>query len=113
MWQCHFNSEHECIAVHVARIVLSCPWVYRLYYKSSIIDIAIISTLCQLIPLGVCSDGDLRLRGTLRPAAGRVEICSGGQWGTICGDSDSWDNNVAQVVCRQLGYPTNGMNIIL
>ena len=26
--------SQKCIAVHVARIVLSCPWVYILYYKS-------------------------------------------------------------------------------
>ena len=52
--------------------------------------------------------GAVRLVGTpqnLR-SQGRVEICIGSSWGTIC--RDNWDNYDAEVVCNQLGYGRDG-----
>ena len=53
-----------------------------------------------------CSDYELRLVGGTSSLQGRVEICLGNIWGTVC--DDRWDNADASVVCGFLGYSRDG-----
>ena len=52
------------------------------------------------------SEGAVRLVGSILPYQGRVEYCQNGRWATIC--RRAWDNSDASVVCRSLGYHSEG-----
>ena len=49
-----------------------------------------------------CEPGAVQLVDGDSQNEGRIEVCEGGVWGTVC--DDTWDNNDAIVMCRQLGY---------
>lgn len=51
--------------------------------------------------LETCYNGEIRLQDGFDEYQGRVEVCYGGVWGTVC--HNDWDKADAQVVCRQLG----------
>ena len=61
-------------------------------------------------PPKVCQDGQIRLVEGKTPnkADGRVEICFNDRWGTVC--DDNFGVQEAAVVCRQQGFPAEGLH---
>jgi deleted-in-malignant-brain-tumors protein 1 len=83
------------------------------YYSSTmtaLVAVILVITHCSVAIHGPCTNGAIRLAGEWRSsgyaASGNVEICLNNQWGGIC--SDRWMTEDAQVVCKQLGYSSDG-----
>lgn len=53
----------------------------------------------------------VRLLGGPDQYSGLLEVCSQGQWGTVCGNG-ILDNKAAAVVCRELGHPVEGASVL-
>jgi len=53
------------------------------------------------------SNGAVRLQAGSANNEGRVEVCNGNAWGTIC--ADQFGPTDAQVVCRSLNQPFQGL----
>lgn len=68
--------------------------------------------LCQPAPAPAPAPANAGAEGALRTAdgpnawSGRLELCLGGAWGTICDAGWDWDD--ARVACRQLGLDAGG-----
>ena len=64
----------------------------------------------QLITFAACVFGEIRLEGGYSPEEGRVEVCVGGDWGTVC--DDNWSTEDVNIVCSQLGFSNLGTILI-
>ena len=57
-----------------------------------------------------CSDpGSIQFTSGATNASGRLEVCSGGYWGTVCGIGAT--ETIADVACRQLNHAAEGIYI--
>jgi deleted-in-malignant-brain-tumors protein 1 len=64
------------------------------------------NTIAGVICTDGCIDGKLRLVGGTNEQEGTIEICHNNLWGLIA--DASWDDDDAEVVCRQLKLPSKG-----
>lgn len=62
--------------------------------------------MCVADPNNTCITGKMRLVGGEFPSEGRLEICYRGHWGTVC--DDEFGSQEASLVCRELGFPSEG-----
>ena len=60
-----------------------------------------------------CTDGDVGLYSGVSSRHGNVRICINSTWSKICGYGNSVvDDNLASVICSELGYSPYGKLII-
>ena len=84
-----------------SNVAIQCQGNVHLYSTVS-------KVLCMLIIIADdCVDGQVRLQDGTDNSNGRVEMCQNGIWGSVC--STGWEHIDASVVCRQLGYVTEGV----
>ncbi|XP_064385063.1 deleted in malignant brain tumors 1 protein-like isoform X2 [Halichondria panicea] len=95
-------------------ILLAYPYCYgreaQLANCSGIRYQSSVPSYCRAVGIecleGIEAPPPIRLINGNSSNEGRVEIFIQGQWGTVC--DDGWSTRDAEVVCRQLGYPSSG-----
>ena len=98
-------GTHNCASTENAKVF--CPCEFNLYTNIRVAPLWD-SLAVNLYHFGntdegsSCPNGALRLQGG-NEVSGRVQICLGGQWGSMCATL-TWIDTTAAVVCKTLGF---------
>ena len=59
--------------------------------------------------VALCNNGEVELYSTVSTLHGNIRVCINGTWSKICGQGNSVvDNNLASVVCTEIGHSPYG-----
>lgn len=112
--------------VYAVQVILACAYTLRDCFYTTKFLWCIVSQLqhvclalffALLVPQPCNETGAIRLThqdilmysSRYYSIRGRLEVCSGDQWGSVC-YSDETTNDVATVACRQLNHVARGKN---
>ena len=75
-------------------------------------------TFCRIVPEPCNETGAIRLTHgevffSSYHTSGRLEVCFGGQWGSVCYSDETTNGNIGKVVCRQLNQTAQSKNIYI
>lgn len=95
---------HISVQLYLTPTEFTLPCIYNNNYVSYYISYIIYDTDLEVKK---CIDGEVKLVDGGSAVKGRVEVCLGGIWGTIC--NDRWTQENTAVVCGQLGLLSSGI----